>query len=108
MEGMESAVGQDVETAGNMVRNFLDGSGRLSAWPAKRKLQLAALEVLASKFEEDLVYTQREVNGLLNLHHTFEDPARLRRELCDLRWLGRTADGRKYWKLARPTPPAAP
>jgi hypothetical protein len=84
------------------LRPFLDGAGRLKAWPAKRKLQLAALEMLASRFEDDFLYTEREVNGLLNLHHTFEDPARLRRELFELGHLGRTRDGSQYWKQQRP------
>jgi len=82
------------------IRNFLDAQGRLKAWPAKRKLQLKAVELLATKFVDDLVYTEKEVNGLLNLHHTFEDPARLRRELFDLGYLGRTKDGARYWKQA--------
>ena len=84
------------------LRNFLDSRGRLRAWPAKRKLQLVALEMMAAKFEDDVVYTEREVNGLLNLHHTFQDPARLRRELYEMGYLGRTRNGSQYWKQERP------
>jgi len=83
------------------LRNFLDEAGRLRAWPAKRRLQLIALEMFASKFEDDLVYSEKEVSGLLNLHHTFEDPALLRRELVERRHLGRTRDGSQYWKQVR-------
>jgi hypothetical protein len=84
------------------IRNFVDSRGRLRQWPAKRKLQLVALEMLASQFEDDIVYTEREVNGLLNLHHTFGDAAMLRRELFEMGHLGRTRDGAQYWKQERP------
>ena len=60
------------------LRNFLDHDGRLRTWPAKRRLQLAALQLLAGKFVDDLLYTEKEVNGLLNLHHAFGDVALLR------------------------------
>ena len=84
------------------IRNFVDSHGRLRQLPAKRKLQLVALEMLASRFEDDVVYSEREVNGLLNLHHTFGDPALLRRELFEQGHLGRTRDGARYWKIQRP------
>ena len=83
------------------IRNFVDSEGRLHQWPAKRRLQLAALEMLASHFEDDIVYTEREVNGLLSLHHTFGDAALLRRELFERGHLGRTRDGMQYWKQER-------
>jgi hypothetical protein len=83
------------------IRNFVDSQGRLRQWPAKRRLQLASLDMLAAQFEDDVVYTEREVNGLLNLHHTFGDAALLRRELFERGHLGRTRDGQQYWKQAR-------
>jgi len=78
------------------IRHFLDAQGRLRLFPAKRKMKLYCLFYLASKFDPEKQYTEREVNDLLLCWHTFGDPATLRRELYDYRFLNRSADGRCY------------
>lgn len=87
------------------IRNFLDDWGRLIQFPAKRKKKIPALRCLAEKFESGRVYTEAQVNDLLEQWHTFRDPATLRRELYNLRFLERTPDGKEY-RLAevQPTP----
>ena len=87
------------------IRNFLDAWGRLIQFPAKRKKKIPALRCLAEKFESGRVYTEAQVNDLLEQWHTFRDPATLRRELYNLRFLERTPDGKEY-RLAevQPTP----
>ena len=80
------------------VRNFLDEAGRLRTWPARRKLQLPALDWLAAQFEPTCDYTERQVNELLDRLHTFGDAAMLRRDLVDGGWLARERDGSKYWR----------
>ncbi|MDE7298760.1 MAG: DUF2087 domain-containing protein [Lachnospiraceae bacterium] len=79
------------------LKNFLDADGRLVQFPAKRKMKLEALVYLAEKFETGRKYTEKEVNELLLSWHTFRDPATLRRELYNNRFLGRDADGALYW-----------
>ena len=79
------------------IKNFLDDSGRLMRYPAKRKRQIYALFYLASKFEPDKRYTEKEVNEILNKWHTFKDWAMLRRDLYDCRFLNRKADCSEYW-----------
>lgn len=82
------------------LKNFLDDQGRLKTWPSKRRrsrIQQVALEYLATKFEPGLFYNEREVNALLNQHHTFGDPALLRRELFDRGLVDRVKDGSAYW-----------
>lgn len=79
------------------LENFLDGENRLVVFPAKRKMKLQALFYLASKFEKGKIYTEKEVNELLNQRHTFGDPATLRRELYDHRFIGRKPSGASYW-----------
>ena len=69
-------------------------------WPAKRPGQDLLLSYLIAKFEPGREYTEREVNGLLNQWHTYEDPATLRRILYDARLLDRTPDGARYWRAA--------
>lgn len=84
-------------TALDTLKPFLDSDGRLAALPAKRKKKLRALEYLASGFEKGRRYTEREVNALLNELHTFGDPATLRRELYDNRFMGRERSCGEYW-----------
>lgn len=81
---------------------FFDGKGRLTQYPAKRKKKNYALLFFASKFELERRYTENEVNDLLDEWHTFHDPATLRRELYNSRFLDRTADGREYWLSSNP------
>ena len=78
------------------LKNFLNEEGQLKAFPAKRKMKVEALFYLAEKFEAGREYTEKEVNALLN-------PATLRRELYDYRFLGRNPDGSRYW-LEEPQP----
>ena len=80
----------------HILRNFLDAEGKLTAFPAKRKMKIYALFYLAGKFEPDREYTEREINEVLYNWHTFADPATLRRELYDYRFLDRSADGKVY------------
>ena len=79
------------------LKNFLDSEKRLISFPAKRKMKLLALAYLAGKFEKEKKYTEKEVNELLNQWHTFSDPATLRRELYNLRFLDREPSGKAYW-----------
>lgn len=87
-----------------ILRNFLNPEGKLTAFPAKRKMKIYALFYLAEVFSPDRTYTESEVNALLCTRHTFHDPATLRRELYDYRFLDRSPDGRSYrLGAARPT-----
>lgn len=89
----------------HILRNFLNPEGKLTAFPAKRKMKLYALLYLAQKIPADTDFTEREINDILLNWHTFADPATLRRELYDYRFLDRSRDG-KVCRLAeeQPTP----
>lgn len=89
----------------HILRNFLDANGKLTAFPAKRKMKLYALLYLSQKISADTDFTEREINDILLDWHTFADPATLRRELYDYRFLDRSRDGKVY-RLAekQPTP----
>ena len=89
----------------HILRNFLDANGKLTAFPAKRKMKLYALLYLAQKIPADTDFTEREINDILLDWHTFADPATLRRELYDYGFLDRSRDGKVY-RLAeeQPTP----
>jgi len=55
------------------------------------------LQYLAAKFEVGKKYTEKEVNDVLNEHHSFNDPATLRRLMFGQKLINRTIDGRQYW-----------
>ena len=80
------------------LTSFLDADGRVIAWPArKRRTERAALRAtLISKLERGVVYSEPEVNAILNAWTHFEDPAFLRRDFIDHGMLTRTRDGREY------------
>lgn len=80
----------------DILRNFLTPDGKLTQFPAKRKMKQYALMYLAEKFQPDRIYTELEVNELLGMYHTFHDPATLRRELYNGHFLDRSLDGRTY------------
>lgn len=89
--------GETMDRITDQLRRFLDEEGRLTAFPAKRRMKLEALRYLASKFEQGAVYTEKECNAVLNQWHTFGDPATLRRELYNLKWMDREPSGKAYW-----------
>ncbi len=79
------------------LKNFLDADNRLTTFPAKRKMKLYALIYLASKLEKGKKYTEKEFNQKLNEWHIFSDPATLRRELYNNKFIDRDAFGNLYW-----------
>jgi hypothetical protein len=60
---------------------YRDEVGRFTQLPGKRQKnkQAQMLAALASHFQPGRTYTEREINEILNQHHTFNDPATLRR-----------------------------
>jgi hypothetical protein len=83
------------------ITKYLDDEGRVKIWPSKRnrKYQIEVLKYLASKFETNISYTEKEVTKLIDENHTFGDPAMLRREMFEARLLDRKIDGSIYWKV---------
>jgi len=79
------------------LSNFLDSEKKLVSFPAKRKMKLYALLYLSTKFNQNTIYTEIELNDILNQWHTFGDPATLRRELYNLRFINRDPSGKFYW-----------
>ena len=78
-----------------------DESRRLVRLPHKLSVQQMAAWALWTQFAARRPYTEKEVNAIINANHTFGDYATLRRELVNMKLLGRTSDGREYWKEPR-------
>jgi hypothetical protein len=87
----------ELKTIFDVLKNFLNEDGVLRTFPAKFKMKIYALYYLASKFESQRMYSEREVNELLNQWCGFGDPATLRRELYNKRFLNRKNDCSAYW-----------
>ena len=89
-------------TARKALTQF-DARGRLVRWPHKFSVQRLAMWVLWTQFDAKRVYTEREVNEVIKLWHTWGDHVTLRRELINHRLMTRKSDGSEYRKLpARP------
>jgi hypothetical protein len=81
-----------------------DESGRLVRLPNKLSVQQMTMWALWTKFAANRKYTEKEVNAITNAFHTFGDQATLRRELINMKLLGRKSDCSEYWKEPhRPT-----
>ncbi len=100
-EKAQMAVAVDVSALSATARKALiqfDGSGRLVRLPNKLSVQQLANWALWTQFEARRKYTEKQVNAVLNAHHTFGDPATLRRELVNMKLLDRKSDCSEYWK----------
>jgi hypothetical protein len=85
---------------GTKLERFLDNDGRVVVWPSRRVDRLIVLAHLATLFDPERHYTEREVNALLDGAHILGDPAFLRRILVEERFIDRTPEGRRYWRVA--------
>jgi hypothetical protein len=79
------------------LKNYLDDAGRLKLYPSKKRYKILALMFFASKFKKGIMYTEKEVNEILDKAHTFNDRCLIRRELFNKGFLGRLDDCSKYW-----------
>ena len=72
-------------------------------WPKKLSDKEMVITYLATKFDYENKYTEKEVNEIIDKYHLFEDIALLRRELVSRKMLSRQDDGSEYWKIKKPT-----
>jgi len=84
-------------TRNSNIAVFLDEAGRITQIPKPTRTKIPILAYLASKFEQERVYSEKEVNNLIDTWHTFGDYFILRRLLIDYKFLGRTPNGAEYW-----------
>ncbi|MFD2370259.1 DUF2087 domain-containing protein [Brevibacillus sp. GCM10020057] len=79
---------------------FPDGTlGPLSRFPRKHKHRLVVLQEIAKRFDPERVYSEKEVNAVLQ--DVYADHVTLRRSLIDHSFLERTAGGSEYWVTNR-------
>lgn len=78
-------------------RTFMDGSGRIKAFPAQEKKYLVLLSHIAKDIEPDRKYTEREISDYLERYS--DDYSKLRRDLVEFKFLKREGGGGSYWKI---------
>jgi hypothetical protein len=83
---------------------YFDATGRLVQWPGKFSQRVPCLWVLWSRLPARKTLSEQQVNQFLQANHLFGDPALLRRELCDLKLVTRTADCKEYRRKERRPP----
>jgi hypothetical protein len=93
-------VGALSATARKALLQF-DQARRLVRLPNKLSVQQLTMWALWTRFAARRTYTEKDVNAVINAHHTFGDQATLRRELVNMKLLGREGDCSKYWKEPR-------
>jgi len=81
------------------LSGLLDEDGKVKAWPKKQARKSAVLAYLATKFEDNRSYTEKEVNTILDNWHLFNDYFILRRGLIEAHLLSRDIYGREYRKV---------
>ncbi|WP_119677488.1 DUF2087 domain-containing protein [Indioceanicola profundi] len=89
------------------LARFFAADGRMIRWPSKFSHQEPCLWVLWSRLPPRRTFTEPEMNVLLAEQHMFGDHVLLRREMVNYRMIGRTTDGRSYWRIEREPPAEA-
>lgn len=90
------------DAARRALRQF-DARGRLVQWPSRFAVQRLAMWILWTRFDTKRVYTEKEVNAVLEDANLFGDHVTLRRELVNHHLLARKSDCSEYRRLpARP------
>ena len=68
-------------------------------WPKKPVNKENVIQFLATKFDKDKKYSEKEINHVIKQFHLFNDIPLLRRELISRKYLSRKDDGSEYWKI---------
>ncbi len=80
------------------MANYYDSQGRLSQYPTKRPMRVIALTKITDCFEFERKYTEKEVNAIIKQNISFSDIELVRREMFQLKLIGRLRDGSAYWR----------
>lgn len=76
---------------------FLDENGKATQIPTKEKKRIILIQKLAENFVTEKQYTEKEINEII--FEMFDDYVTIRRYLIEYGILGRTVDGKTYWKI---------
>jgi len=80
------------------VDRLINEVDEIMRWPKKPSDKKIVINWLSNKFNGGIKYSEKEVNEILDRHHSFNDIELLRRELISRKFLSRKDDGSEYWK----------
>ena len=81
------------------MENLINELYKIVRWPKKPSDKELAITYLATKFDYENKYNEKEVNTIIDKYHLFDDVALLRRELVSRKMLFRRDDGSEYWRI---------
>lgn len=81
------------------MNSLIIENDQITRWPKKPAEKKLVITYLGTKFEINQIYSEKDVNGIIENHHLFEDTTLLRRELVSHKILSRQDDGSEYWKV---------
>ena len=81
-----------------MINKLINEFETIVKWPKKPYNKEVVINWLSTKFHFDQKYSEKDVNKILDQHHSFNDIPLLRRELISRKYLIRKDDGSQYWK----------
>jgi hypothetical protein len=95
VRGREMAIKYDItdKEREKVIKTYLN-EGKLHTFPSKEKRKFIILEYIIESFDLEKVYTEKEVNEVLNT--LYDDFATIRRYLIDYKFLTRSKDGMEY------------
>tara|TARA_B100001750_G_C14973867_1_gene334300 strand:+ start:174 stop:428 length:255 start_codon:yes stop_codon:yes gene_type:complete len=82
-----------------MNNDLINELGQILRWPKKPKDKEMVISFLSSKFQQKKIYSEKDVNQIIDRYHVFNDVPLLRRELIGRSYLHRKDDGSEYWKV---------
>ena len=82
-----------------IMNKLINNLGEIIRWPKKPPEKEIIIKYLSTKFESDKKYTEKEINGIIDKYHLFNDTHLLRRELVSREFFSREDDGSVYWKI---------
>ena len=83
-----------------VLSTFLDGEGRIIAFPAQEKKFQVLLRHVLGAFEPGVRYAEKQVNEILSRYN--DDTATLRRGMIEYHLMQREGGGGVYWRSDEP------
>ena len=80
------------------MKTIINEFDKITRWPKNKSDKDIVIKWLSNKFRFNIIYTEKEINSIIKLHHVFDDVALLRRELISQKYLQRKCNGSEYWK----------
>lgn len=82
-----------------VLNTYLTEGGRITAFPAQQKKEVAILRYVVRSFQPSKRYSEKEVNDILSRFN--DDTARLRRNLVTFGFMDREGGGGSYWLVEK-------